>query len=398
MTHSHRPFTTTSRQTNDENAPATNSRDLTQLATAINERSEAERELESQAFDHRVGTGKLLIEARAKVKEQGLKWEAWCAGNIKRHQGDIRKLMRLASAENPREARQTEKAKNREGVRRTRENKTGERAYVSALSVDGTDGGASLVSVPGAKGKDATFSISAPGEGASAQLAATLVQPAQPEGAAALAAAESQPRQSEAGQPAAAEPEFQQSEVVRPEATQVEPENRGVARLSAALPKGHQEAVVALDTGRQLIDLLMPVVLRGEGEIPEEAVILDLLKFLGLYDFADRLSKRPRKPIDRAHAAVAEAQGADHNPSWSSHLMRVDFGPKARIKHLSGEDGTEFPGAIKRMAKGHIKIMYRRGKPKGNGQGQSVTKGNGQGKPARTSAPKREPKNDARGK
>jgi hypothetical protein len=56
---------------------------------------------ETQAFDHRVGTGKLLIEARAEVKAQGLKWEAWCAGNIKRHQGDIRKLMRLASAENP---------------------------------------------------------------------------------------------------------------------------------------------------------------------------------------------------------------------------------------------------------------------------------------------------------
>jgi hypothetical protein len=378
MTNLDRPYTT-GRPTNDEEAPTPNARDLTQLATAINERSEPERELENQVFDHRVGTGNLLIEARAEVKAQRLKWEAWCAANIQRSLGDIRKLMRLASAENPREARQTEKAKNREGVRRTRENKTGKRAYVSALPVDGLDGGAGLdglaVSAAGAKGNHATIDISALSPAVRAQIAAAVPRPAL------SAATKPEPGQSEAVQPAAAQPE---------------PENRGVARLLAALPKGHEEAAFSLDTGRGqlIIDLLMAVVLKVEGEIPEEAVILDCLKRLGLYDYADSLSQRPKKPIDRPHPAVVEkALGVqyltpkfgDHASGWLRHpptRMRVDFRPKALKKY---QDGTEFLAAIKKMDEGHLKIMYRSGKPKGNGQG----------KPSRTSAPKRKPKNNA---
>jgi hypothetical protein len=67
----------------------------------------------------RIEAGKLLIEARKHVAE-GM-WEAWCKANItQRTQRDIRKVMKLAGADDPVAAAVTEREKVRNQVARSR--------------------------------------------------------------------------------------------------------------------------------------------------------------------------------------------------------------------------------------------------------------------------------------
>jgi hypothetical protein len=155
----------------------------------------------------------------------------------------------------------------------------------------------------------------------------------------------------------------------RPEANKVE--NRSLAASRAAVPERHEETAFPWEAGaRQLIDRLMAVALTVEGDIPEEARIHDLLKYCHLNDHADLLSKRPRKPIDTTLPATAEkTQRAqcpppeDHTPARVNHPLNrvfVEWGPIALKKYRLAEVGTEFPVGVKKMADGHVKIMYHR--------------------------------------
>src|SRR2546423_12507833 len=71
--------------------------------------------LRTQCDDYRLKAGRELIAARRRVDagESSLSWSSWCARYINRSDRDIRRLMALASADDPAEAREDEKARNR---------------------------------------------------------------------------------------------------------------------------------------------------------------------------------------------------------------------------------------------------------------------------------------------
>jgi ribosome modulation factor len=71
--------------------------------------------LKSQYEDYRLKAGRELIEAHRRVNagETDLTWAGWCGQNIKRSNRDIRRLMAMASADDPARAREAEKARNR---------------------------------------------------------------------------------------------------------------------------------------------------------------------------------------------------------------------------------------------------------------------------------------------
>lgn len=102
---------------------------LDTVAAEINARFRKATEIESKANDHRIAAGKLLIDARERVQggEVSVTWEKWCAENVHRSQGDIRKVMRIAGHVEPAVAREIEIERNRVAKQR-------ERADVSAVS------------------------------------------------------------------------------------------------------------------------------------------------------------------------------------------------------------------------------------------------------------------------
>jgi hypothetical protein len=85
---------------------------------------EARKSADGQVRDIRIETGFLLLAARAKVETD---WHDWCQANVKRPNGtvpsrpDIHQMMELAKSADPEAARETEKRRAREGMRRTRE-------------------------------------------------------------------------------------------------------------------------------------------------------------------------------------------------------------------------------------------------------------------------------------
>jgi ribosome modulation factor len=71
--------------------------------------------LTTLADAYRIKVGLELIAARRRVEagETNLSWPAWCARYIKRSERDIRRLMASANADDPAQAREEEKARNR---------------------------------------------------------------------------------------------------------------------------------------------------------------------------------------------------------------------------------------------------------------------------------------------
>lgn len=67
---------------------------------------------------HRLEAGRLLIEARQYVPST--KWQAWCKKWVKRSLGDIRKLMKMASSNDPEAALAAERDETRVRVNRKR--------------------------------------------------------------------------------------------------------------------------------------------------------------------------------------------------------------------------------------------------------------------------------------
>lgn len=87
----------------------------------------------TRAMDFRISAGLILIAARKRVTAEGGGWEAWCQTNIKRSQGEIRKLMKLAGSDDPAAAREAEKQQNRQAKARFRRAQA-ERADINSVS------------------------------------------------------------------------------------------------------------------------------------------------------------------------------------------------------------------------------------------------------------------------
>ena len=74
-----------------------------------------------KADDHRIAAGKLLLEAKGRVQSGEVKmpdgrnmpWEKWCVDNVKRSQGDIRKVIALVSHADPEAERAAQNARRR---------------------------------------------------------------------------------------------------------------------------------------------------------------------------------------------------------------------------------------------------------------------------------------------
>jgi len=90
------------------------------LFTEYNQLKEQERDRRVEAGvqlkNRRIAVGLKLIEARVRVDASGMAWQEWCAANIFRSQGDIRKVMKIAGADDPEAAAEAERASTRERV------------------------------------------------------------------------------------------------------------------------------------------------------------------------------------------------------------------------------------------------------------------------------------------
>jgi hypothetical protein len=103
---------------------------LAAVAGKINALLDKAAKADEKAETYRISAGQELARARERVEagEAGTTtWTAWCADNIKRSEGDIRKLLAIASSADPTKAAAAERQRNREAVAR-------HRAYVSAVS------------------------------------------------------------------------------------------------------------------------------------------------------------------------------------------------------------------------------------------------------------------------
>ena len=105
---------------------------LDTLAREINARLTKADEIEGKANDHRIAAGLQLIAARKRVDAgeavddtgAGIGWEHWCAININRSQRDVRRVMRIAGRKDPTAALEAERDTAREGMARSRQNRT----------------------------------------------------------------------------------------------------------------------------------------------------------------------------------------------------------------------------------------------------------------------------------
>jgi hypothetical protein len=105
---------------------------LPTVAKKINALFDKAAKADEKAETYRISAGQELANARVRVDtgEAGeITWTAWCADNIKRSEGDIRKVLAIANAADPAKAAAAERQRSREAVARHRH-----RAYVSAVS------------------------------------------------------------------------------------------------------------------------------------------------------------------------------------------------------------------------------------------------------------------------
>jgi hypothetical protein len=103
---------------------------LPTVAKKINALFDKAAKADEKAETYRISAGQELANARVRVDtgEAGeITWTAWCADNIKRSEGDIRKVLAIANAADPVQAAAAERQRNREAVAK-------HRAYVSAAS------------------------------------------------------------------------------------------------------------------------------------------------------------------------------------------------------------------------------------------------------------------------
>jgi hypothetical protein len=104
---------------------------LPTVAEKINALFDRAAKADDKAETYRISAGQELAKARDRVEagEAGeITWTAWSADNIRRSEGDIRKVLAIANAADPAKAAAAERQRNREAVARHR------RADVSAVS------------------------------------------------------------------------------------------------------------------------------------------------------------------------------------------------------------------------------------------------------------------------
>jgi hypothetical protein len=118
----------------------------------------------------------------------------------------------------------------------------------------------------------------------------------------------------------------------------------------------------------------MTAVLTVEGVIPEEEAILRFLKFYRLDDHAERLLKRPKKPVDRTQPVAAERTpgGQSFTPALRDHKLAGFNHPRDQVwiklrsigqkKYRTAEVGATPRLAVKKEVDGPGKITYRSGK------------------------------------
>jgi hypothetical protein len=102
---------------------------LPTVAEKINALFDKAAKADAKAETYRISAGQELANARTRVEagEVGaITWTAWCAQNIRRSEGDIRKVLAIANAADPDKAAAAARLRNREAVAK-------HRAYVSAV-------------------------------------------------------------------------------------------------------------------------------------------------------------------------------------------------------------------------------------------------------------------------
>jgi hypothetical protein len=91
---------------------------LDKRAASINRHIELILKAEGRAGYHRLRAGQELISARKHVPPG--EWKAWCETNIKRSYRDIKRLLKIAGAEDPEAALEQERVSTRAQVARSR--------------------------------------------------------------------------------------------------------------------------------------------------------------------------------------------------------------------------------------------------------------------------------------
>jgi hypothetical protein len=117
---------------------------LPTVAEKINALFDRAAKADGKAETYRISAGQELAKARDRVEagEAGeITWTSWCADNIRRSEGDIRKVLAIANAADPAKALAAERQRNRDAIAR-------HRAYVSAVDAKkGVAAGAGPTSV-----------------------------------------------------------------------------------------------------------------------------------------------------------------------------------------------------------------------------------------------------------
>ena len=104
---------------------------LEQWASSINDHFDKIEKSEVSASRHRLRAGAALIEVR-KLIPHG-EWEDWCKANIRRSLGDIRKVMKLAGADDQEAALEKERSDDAERKRLARANRADVRAVSESV-------------------------------------------------------------------------------------------------------------------------------------------------------------------------------------------------------------------------------------------------------------------------
>jgi hypothetical protein len=130
--------------------------ELSVLAEQINIRlNRAERDddiagsYRQSAERKRIEAGKMLLKAKRLIEAPGgnIAWSEWCRANIERSEQDIRRLLRIALADDPEAEAERQRAIAREGMVRTRAKRTNAETVSSDDPTEG-DFPAALAGMP----------------------------------------------------------------------------------------------------------------------------------------------------------------------------------------------------------------------------------------------------------
>jgi Protein of unknown function (DUF3102) len=105
-----------------------------------------------QVKSHRIQAGKLLIEASKHVPAG--EWGRWCKANVKRSERDIRKVMKIAVADDPEAALREERKRNADDRSKRKEEPRAEPTGHRDRKVNNADQSASSASASGDKDKE----------------------------------------------------------------------------------------------------------------------------------------------------------------------------------------------------------------------------------------------------